>query len=526
MAKGDYCMMSNLKLISKLVGGFTLMGLMLLIGGFVGYFGISMMNTDLRTFSDVRLIETRSLAVINEAQQTISAMEHSLLIPELLNNSAEKDLLYKNLTEAWIQAENGWKLYESIPRTKEAAAILNDLKPAWDTWKNGHHDIIKLVKDGKRSEAVALAAGPAGDALRKSEQILRDLTNTNLRLAEEVKKTGGTMEWRLKMLVLAGTAAGILIALAFGFVFARSITKQISSIIENLSEASDQFAAASGQIAISSQELAQGTSEQAATAEEAFSVITELTSANRKLDENIRRLKGKTDEAVVMRKDTLKQVIETVSAMSDIKKSGEETSNIVKKIEAIAFQTNLLALNASVEAARAGEAGSGFAVVADEVRNLAIHSSEAAKNTNALINDTLEAVYKGESRINECAVKFQDYQGQANKFVASFSQASESSHEKEWRFEKINSSIGDINKIVQENAACAEETAAAAQEMSAQSEAMKQYIAILTTVIGKETERPLRLIEDTKHHARRLLPLIGEEEDLSLPALQGKGVTV
>src|SRR5690606_41502384 len=88
-----------------------------------------------------------------------------------------------------------------------------------------------------------------------------------------------------------------------------------------------------------------------------------------------------------------------VQTMAGITESSKRIVDIISVIDSIAFQTNILALNAAVEAARAGEQGRGFAAVAGEVRALAQRAAGAAKEINALIEDSVHRVRPGSSQV-------------------------------------------------------------------------------------------------------------------------------
>jgi len=176
-------------------------------------------------------------------------------------------------------------------------------------------------------------------------------------------------------------------------------------------------------------------------------------------------------------------VQKSVESMELIKTSSTQIGEIIQVISEIASQTNLLALNAAVEAARAGEAGKGFAVVAEEVRNLAQRSAEAAKNTQALIEESVGNTGYGVKTAGELAAALGEIGQNALRVNDLVGEIAAASKEQTLGIEQVSNTINMMDKITQNNASNAEESASSAEELSAQAIELESIVDELAGII-------------------------------------------
>jgi len=288
----------------------------------------------------------------------------------------------------------------------------------------------------------------------------------------------------------------------------QQMMESLRKVVSNVRSGSESVASASAQIAQANHDLSARTEQQASALEQTAASMEQLNSTVRQNADNARQANQLAMSATTVAERGGAVVGEVVETMKGINDSSRKIADIIGVIDGIAFQTNILALNAAVEAARAGDQGRGFAVVASEVRSLASRSAEAAKEIKTLIGTSVERVEAGSQLVDQAGATMQEVVAAIRRVTDLMGEISAASTEQSQGVDQVGEAVIQMDQTTQQNAALVEEMAAAASSLRGQAQELVRSVEVF------------RLGDEPSHAESPQVPAPALETRTAVPALR------
>lgn len=435
-----------LKVKTKIVSGYLVVSLLILIVATVSLYGLNQIRAD---YQDIIDNSDSMVITLRELQYYLTGQANDER-GFLLTGNAEFRTEIQEKSKHVKHKINTLKPLISQPKEKE---LLSKIDETHTKFTNINLQVIDLYNQGKVADAHQLSFKDGRQLRKDVETSFNELMKIQEEEIATSRKDADSYSNRIKVIVLAVAISMTILGILFGLFLSRNIVNPINKITQdmkngnlnfatlvttndevgsltrefgnmvtklrkmvlNVQATAEQVAAASGQLNASAEQSAQAANQVAATitgvsagAEQQLASVDNTRTTVKEMNNGIQRIasqinsvsdsstktakaandgRGIVDTACSQMTHIDKTVGNSSNAVMKLGERSQEIGQIVDTMSGIANQTNLLALNAAIEAARAGEQGRGFAVVAEEVRKLAVQSQHSAKQIAALIGE-------------------------------------------------------------------------------------------------------------------------------------------
>ena len=473
-----------MSLTRKLLTAFSALSVLLVLLAGACLLITQSLNADLDRAANVTARRQYLAGAVDTTASEMAGIERGSMLAAILGDKARADQLQQDFRGKAEVMRKALAELHILSASDASAMLLKTLDQQASLVSAAQQELARALSNQQMDAALSMFSQKVQPSLEEIARQASALVEQQAHGLAEASQAAAAQAMHSRWLsIVLGFVAFAVGAAVYRMV--RRANASLRGLSERMAESAEQVGGAAGQVSGASQSLAQGASEQAASLEETSASTEEIASISRKNADHAREVAGLTEQSEAGASQANQTLDRMVEKMQEINASSQKIAKIIKVIDEIAFQTNILALNAAVEAARAGDSGLGFAVVADEVRNLAQRSAQAARDTSALIEESIATSRDGSQRLDLVAGAVRTMTGNSGRVKLLIDEVNQGSQEQAHGMEQIARAVTQMEQVTQKNASAANQSATAGTELNNYAGVLHKLVDEMREMVGQ-----------------------------------------
>ena len=221
--------LKNQSLMTKLMAGFGVTGLIMTVVGAVGILSMSAINASTENLYTIQLNSVRQVLAI---QNNVSTVRFWVLKAVTASNKAQQDSAIAKVGELAAQNNENKAQFEKMIVSDKVREAFKGFESALQDYRENRTKTIELAVEGKHADAMARIDGETKRAYEAVMQSVADLSAITQNEAKHEYESAQARYADAKLVMIAVNVVGIALGLGFGWVLARFNARNVLGVLE------------------------------------------------------------------------------------------------------------------------------------------------------------------------------------------------------------------------------------------------------------------------------------------------------